>query len=833
MGPSRFTITFSVAVAMLTATVFLRAADDLPKVPTGFKIEKVYEVPRDQQGSWICMTSDDKGRLIVSAEKGGLYRITPAPIGQDASQTKVEKLTGPFGSAHGLLVAHNSLYVVVAGKSPGGQTSGLYRLTDTNGNDQYDKAVVLKKFKGQAGHGPHAVVKSPDGKGVLCIGGNHVDVPEGIGNYLAPKAWSEDLLLPRMWDARGHARGKLAPGGWVTRCDADGKNWTLIATGFRNAFDLAINTDGQIFTFDADMEWDMGTPWYRPTRICHVVSGAEFGWRSGTGKWPAYFPDSVGAVVNVGAGSPTGMTFGYKAIFPKKYQGALFVCDWSYGNIYAVHLQVQGGSYTGTVERFVSHQPLAVCDITVNPKDGAMYFVTGGRNARSTLYRVTHPAHAALPVPPSKPAIRRPRIVHPPIRARMDLERAHANPDPTHLDIAWPSLSHADRSIRYAARIAIEQQPVASWAERALAEKNPIASIQSLIALARHGDKTLRPKSLAALNRIDISKLKTNDQLALLRAYSLTMIRLGQPSADETKIILKRFEPMFPSESVELNYELARLLIYLESSTSLGKILNQLETADSQEEQIFYALHLRKSKAGWDPARRKRYFQWFHGRATQFPGGNSFAGFLKHIQSEAVATLSGDQKKALGSLVHPPPPQKLVFKPKARPFVKAWTVKELTPLVETALKSGKSKATRGRRLYHEALCAMCHRIGSTGGAGGPDLTGAGGRFGVADLLEAIIEPNKTVPEQFRQTMFKLKDGNVVVGKIVNHSASRGAMIYSVNTNMMNPAQITRVSNSQIVEHKQLPHSPMPPGLIHTMTPQDVADLLTFLRSGGK
>ena len=49
----------------------------------------------------------------------------------------------------------------------------------------------------------------------------------------------------------------------------------------RNPFDIAFNHDGELFTYDADMEWDIGEPWYRPTRINHVISGAEFGFRNG------------------------------------------------------------------------------------------------------------------------------------------------------------------------------------------------------------------------------------------------------------------------------------------------------------------------------------------------------------------------------------------------------------------------------------------------------------------------------------------------------------------------------------------------------------------------
>ena len=87
--------------------------------------------------------------------------------------------------------------------------------------------------------------------------------------------WDEDLLLPRQWDAGGHAAGVLAPGGWIAATDPDGKEWELLTVGFRNAYDMALNADGELFTYDADMEWDMGLPWYRPTRVLHATSGSR------------------------------------------------------------------------------------------------------------------------------------------------------------------------------------------------------------------------------------------------------------------------------------------------------------------------------------------------------------------------------------------------------------------------------------------------------------------------------------------------------------------------------------------------------------------------------
>ena len=182
----------------------------------------------------------------------------------------------------------------------------------------------------------------------------------------------------------------MAPGGWICKTDPDGESFELISTGYRNEYDIAFDPNGELFTYDADMEWDVGLPWYRPTRVCHVTSGSEYGWRHGSGKWPEYYPDNLPPVVNIGPGSPTGIAFGTGAKFPAKYQHALFIADWSYGIIYAVHLHAAGSSFQGTAERFCSAPALPVTDLVINPVDGAMYFLIGGRRSQSALYRITY-----------------------------------------------------------------------------------------------------------------------------------------------------------------------------------------------------------------------------------------------------------------------------------------------------------------------------------------------------------------------------------------------------------------------------------------------------------
>ncbi|MEZ6091333.1 MAG: hypothetical protein R3C05_25615 [Pirellulaceae bacterium] len=326
---------FCVAFAALTPIALIHADDAKAKkggigatpasafsLPEGFAVELLYEVPSDKQGSWVAMTTDPKGRLLASDQYGSLYRITV----KDAGGVDVERLKGDFGMAHGMLSAFGSLYINVNGQSGNKNQkevkSGIYRLTDTTGDDQYDKVEHLLELHGRGEHGPHALVLSPDGKQIYISSGNTTDLPAEVPLSRVPRHWSEDHLLGSMPDARGHNAGRLAPGGWVARMNPDGGDFEIIATGFRNQYDIAFDTSGELFTYDADMEWDVGTAWYRPTRVNHVVSGAEFGWRNGAGKWPAYYPDSLGSVVDIGPGSPTGIVFGTGAKFPAKYQKA-------------------------------------------------------------------------------------------------------------------------------------------------------------------------------------------------------------------------------------------------------------------------------------------------------------------------------------------------------------------------------------------------------------------------------------------------------------------------------------------------------------------------------
>ncbi len=855
---------------------------DLFNVLPGFQVERLFTVPKDKLGSWVNITTDPKGRLIVCdqgtmskeerekrgewADKG-LCRITPPAIGS-SEPTKVEQLDVKLTGAQGLLWAFDSLYVVCNG----GPGSGLYRCKDTDGDDQFDQVVKLRDIPGGGEHGPHAIRLSPDGNSIYVDAGNHTKLPfevktnsppqtmggprseqlratlpEGVTSRIMPN-WDEDLLTPRQWDGGGHAVGILAPGGWICKTDPEGRTWEIVSTGYRNQFDFAFNADGEMFAYDADMEWDFGSPWYRPTRVVHATSGSEFGWRSGTGKWPPYYIDSLPPAVEIGPGCPVGVDFGYGTKFPAKYQKALFICDWTFGTMYAIHIEPSGSSYVATKEEFISRTPLPLTDCTVG-RDGALYFTIGGRGTQSELFRVTYVGNeSTAPVEFKDPRGTELRTL------RHKIEEYHVGTHDAAKAVVFlvPQLGHSDRFIRYAARVALERIPVEAWQDQVLSSANVDTVITGAVGLARQGESAQLPRIVAALGKIEFGKLTEAQQLGLLRAYQLAFTRLGSGDEATRAQLGQKFEGLFPSKSDFVNRELAILMVHFQSPHVIQKIVPLLtqERVASQAQlgellernkgyggtiaamlanqpdqmQYHYAFHLRTVKNGWTFEDRKTYFAWFD-KARKWSGGASYPKFLNNIDNEAFALLTdADRLKLEASGARKPYVAPEL--PKAKGPGREYSLDELLTLAAGKMKGRDFK--NGQKMFGAARCIVCHRFGSDGGATGPDLTQLAGRFTLKDMTEAIVDPSKVVSDQFKATIVETKDGKAYTGKLINDTADSITLVIDPE----NSTKIAEIKKSDIEEMQASMTSLMPKDLLKTLNENEVLDLLAYLMSRG-
>ncbi len=832
-------------------------------LPNDFVLDDLYHPSTYEQGSWVSLAQGPDNTLFACDQRGKIYIMKTPAVGETLNTKDVKPLNLEIGEAHGLLWAFNSLYVAVNKRwdddIPDDQenASGIYRLTDTDNDGELDNVEMLLKLIGEGEHGPHSFVLSPDGKEIYFIAGNHTLIPEQVTkNSRLPINWGEDNLFEPYLDARGHANDIKAPGGWITKFSPDGQNWELISAGFRNPFDMAFNQDNELFAYDSDMEWDIGMPWYRPTRVCHVTSGSEFGWRTGSGKWPDYYPDNLPAVQNMAQGSPTAVLSGAGLSFPGKYKTGLFVTDWSFGTVYYIHLKPEGSSYTANKEEFLSGVPLPLTDMIAGA-DGHLYFATGGRGLDSHLYRLRYTGNA------DQTAVVETNTEAENLRAlRQSIEKYHNTISNEAIPLAFENLNHTDRFIRYASRVALEHQPVATWVETFSKETQSEKVIQAAIALAHQGDKTIQPQIIDKLNSIDWKSLSESQQIDLTRAYQLLFIRMGEPNNAHSSAIIKKLKPYFPNESLALNRELAQVMLFLNAEGTTKTLVDLLEkhtkanTANKDQylseevtlrseqygqtirdvldkmppgEAIFYGVLLSHANEGWTKPLRESYFSWFFD-VLGAKGGMSFKPFMENVRQKAISYIPVAERAYYEELsgVYAPSTT-LADLPQPIGPGKNYTGEDMGDILwGGGLANYKGSVTDGERAYQAALCVVCHRVRGEGGGMGPDLTQAHTKFGSYDMLFAVYSPNDEISDQYAFTLFHQTDGTKIAGRILSEVGDS----ITILPNPFNESYAVKLAKSTIEKQELSPVSPMPPGLLNRLNEQEVLDLFAYLQSGG-
>jgi hypothetical protein len=765
------------------------------------------------EGSWIAMAFDPQGRITLAREKKGLLRLTM----KESRVENVEVINDTLLEVRGLLYAHGALY------ADANNTKALFRLRDTKGDGRFDEVTELLRNEGGVGHGRNHVKLGPDGK-IYIAHGNNVLLSSPLSLNSPVKSFASDQLILNPWDGKMFDGDVQLPAGHVLRMNPDGTDVELLAVGLRNPMDIAFNRNGELFTFDADMERDVGALWYMPTRVLHVVPGADFGWRRGTGRFPAWYVDTLPSVLDVGLSSPTGIFFGYGAKFPARYQEALFCFDWAYGRILLVHLAPKGASFTGTQETFVSGRPLNVTDGCIGP-DGALWFVTGGRGTQSGLYRVTY----AGPVESVAAAehLKQENAITPMQAQRRTIEdlRYKQSISDAELGEILKALGSEDRSLAHAARTALGTIPAERWKLISLSGR---AWLQGALALVHEDRKASRDEILTGL----LQRLSRDDRQNFpddLRVLELVFIRLEPPSEAERKVWLNLLEPLYrgtPDDTA--NRELCKVLVYLGSPSVVEKTVKLLETAKESEDLVHYPLHLRYVKTGWTLERRRAVFEALN-RAEKLNGASSYFKAIQDIRTEMAASLSPDESKELDALIHPKQPAQMVTAALAGPTVREWKLEDLTPFLEQAAR-GRS-FVKARAALISTGCVACHRVSSDpampAGVVGPDLTQVSSRFNRRDLLDNIINPSKVIDDKYRNVIVTLTDGTRAAGSVESEDDLRLVL----RPNPLAPERI-EIPRNKIKSRKLSDVSPMPTGLLNTLTAEQIMDVLAWFEAGG-
>ncbi|MEZ6055025.1 MAG: c-type cytochrome, partial [Planctomycetaceae bacterium] len=123
----------------------------------------------------------------------------------------------------------------------------------------------------------------------------------------------------------------------------------------------------------------------------------------------------------------------------------------------------------------------------------------------------------------------------------------------------------------------------------------------------------------------------------------------------------------------------------------------------------------------------------------------------------------------------------------------------------------------------KVACIGCHTMGYLGGRVGPDLSRVGRIRSERDLLEAILFPSASFVRSYEPTTVLLADGRVLNGVIKDETSTEISL-------QIDAQKLLQIPLSEIEERLESKVSIMPAGLDKQLTPQQLADLVTFLKA---
>ena len=198
---SLMNLSFLVTLALLSSSLVNARNFDFPadpelivdqstglSVPKGFAVDLIYKVDRAKHGSWISMTFDNKGRLVVSdQDNAGTFLIELPEIGKTLPESSITKL--PLNSGQwGMLYAFDHLYMV--------SQKRVVRVPVSE-DGEYGKEEELFPLSGGWEHGPHSLIVTEDGTGLYFVAGNYARNPPFETSRI-PTNWKDDVLLENM-----------------------------------------------------------------------------------------------------------------------------------------------------------------------------------------------------------------------------------------------------------------------------------------------------------------------------------------------------------------------------------------------------------------------------------------------------------------------------------------------------------------------------------------------------------------------------------------------------------------------------------------------------------
>jgi len=788
----------------------------------------------------------------------------------DTSHTFVQEkaLVAPLGVA----VFDNVIYV--------SQPPELLVYTDVDRNLIFDPAVdkrevLLTGFNAKNhDHSLHSVTAGPDGKFYFNNGncGAVFKDKSGKNFYMGGPykggggEWPVDHLAV---SGKRSDDGHIWTSGFTVRMNPDGTNCEIVGHGYRNSYEQSLDSFGNAFQNDND-----DPPACRVSYILEYGCAGYFtrdaqqmyravkrpGQDHGRAHWRQDDPGTMDAGHIYGGGSPTGVTMYENGALPDSYNGSFFACEPGKNTVFHYQPEPLGAAFKLEQRNLTTTNPdkkyagsdfvgggsdpndtkilFRPSDVCVGP-DGAIYISdwydprVGGHGDRDdscsgTIYRIApkgfKPSIPTFDLKTVDGAIT--ALQSPAINTRYLGFAALKEHGEAALPALEKLLGHSNKFVAARAVWLLPHLGTKGIAacEKLLEHKDPQVRIAAYRAFRRADHDILKyaPKMAAdfdsgvrrdvALSLRDLPASKTKSIFATLATQvdendknAVEAIGLGAAN-QENEIWLAIKEHMKPGVPHEWSDQFAKLTWRLWPSAAVKDLEARAKHSSLTPEKRAFAV---ESLAFIDD---KSAADATLNLAADSPAKAEAARWLlRNGNGEWKNYNIAEELKKRGIY----DPSKIVVTPVTAP-------KPETPKfsVEDVLKL-KGNAAKGKLTANR--CIMCHEFNGAGVNYGPNLKGWGQGQTLDVIARSIVDPSADIAHGYSGVGIELKKGGHVHGIA---SSDGDPMIITSTGGVTQMIPRGRVKSKRPYKLK---HSLMLSADQMGLTPQDVADLVAFLK----
>ena len=128
----------------------------------------------------------------------------------------------------------------------------------------------------------------------------------------------------------------------------------------------------------------------------------------------------------------------------------------------------------------------------------------------------------------------------------------------------------------------------------------------------------------------------------------------------------------------------------------------------------------------------------------------------------------------------------------------------------------------GMQLFAESGCSACHAVEGAELLG-PNLKGVGSRLSREDIIEEIVNPSKIIKASMGGMRITKKDGQVLLGRVVNSNEKEISLMLIGN-------QVVVIPRDQIAKSESETKSLMYERLLVGMKEEEIKNLLDYIQS---